>query len=51
LPIVAVTAHALLGFRDRCLAAGMDAYLCKPVQATEMLATLRRLCPEEIISH
>jgi CheY-like chemotaxis protein len=50
LPIVAVTAHALLGFRDRCLAAGMDAYLCKPVQATEMLATLRRLCPEEIIS-
>jgi CheY-like chemotaxis protein len=51
LPIVAVTAHALLGFRERCLAAGMDAYLCKPVQATEMLATLRRLCPEEVMSH
>ncbi len=42
-PIVAVTAHAMKGDAERCLAAGMDAYLAKPLQAKELNAVIRRL--------
>jgi CheY-like chemotaxis protein/HPt (histidine-containing phosphotransfer) domain-containing protein len=44
-PIVAVTAHAMKGDSERCLAAGMDAYLAKPLQPGELVATIARLTP------
>ena len=48
-PIVAMTAHAMKGDAERCLAAGMDAYLAKPLQSAELVATIARLTPDGVV--
>ena len=50
IPIIAVTANAMSGERERLLAQGMDDYLAKPFQPSELDQVLRRLRPVEVAS-
>jgi hypothetical protein len=43
IPIVAMTANAMQGDRERCLAAGMDGYISKPINIREFLAVVQEL--------
>jgi two-component system, sensor histidine kinase and response regulator len=46
IPIIAMTAHAMVGDRQRCLDAGMDGYIAKPVHAHELFDTI-----ETVLAH
>jgi CheY-like chemotaxis protein/HPt (histidine-containing phosphotransfer) domain-containing protein len=45
LPIIAMTAHAMKGDRERCLASGMDGYVTKPIQIRELLDVIEQYLP------
>ena len=44
-PIVAMTAHAIEGYRERCVAGGMDGYVTKPVDRKQLVQEMRRVLP------
>ena len=46
LPIIAMTAHAMKGDRDKCFDAGMNGYIAKPIDCKELFAVLRQNIPE-----
>jgi CheY-like chemotaxis protein len=43
IPIIAMTAHAMKGDRERCLSSGMDGYISKPIRPQELFAALERI--------
>jgi PAS domain S-box-containing protein len=47
IPIIAMTAHAMKGDRERCLSAGMDAYVAKPIRAQQVFEAISALLAAE----
>ncbi len=40
MPVLALTAHAIQGYRERCIEAGMDGYVAKPIQSGALFAAI-----------
>ena len=47
IPVVAITAQAMSGDREKCLEAGADAYISKPVNVDELLKVLNHVTAEK----
>jgi two-component system, sensor histidine kinase and response regulator len=47
IPIIAMTAHSLVGDQERCLTAGMDGYVSKPIRTHQLFAEIERFLVEE----
>jgi PAS domain S-box-containing protein len=47
IPIIAITAHALIGDRERCMEAGMDEYVSKPISSDKLFEIIEALGPEK----
>ena len=47
IPIIAMTAHAMVGDKEHCLSAGMDGYVSKPLRAEDLFATLEQFARAE----
>jgi CheY-like chemotaxis protein len=45
IPIIAMTAHAMEGDREHCLAAGMDGYVSKPINVKDLFAAIENVMP------
>ncbi len=43
-PIIAITAHAMAGYKEKCLASGMNAYLTKPISRIDLLSVVATWC-------
>jgi CheY-like chemotaxis protein len=48
MPIVAMTAHAMAGDRERCLDSGMDGYIAKPIHPGELMALITGISAQRV---
>jgi signal transduction histidine kinase/DNA-binding response OmpR family regulator len=49
IPIVAMTAHALVGDQERCIASGMDGYVSKPIRTSDLFAIIEKMLGDKLM--